>query len=367
VHLITSPLNPRRVRPVRLFPEVSGKQQSTSVIQMISPTNFYENIFTESTNIWMKDSIKTASNLGIVGGRRAVRHLLLQEFSIFHMQLVNAGVQIYLYTHESYEDAPEAVFCRDWFSTHSSSETGGDPVFVLYPVYATNRRNERRGEMINYLKTHYKKCIDLTSCEQGVLEIREVAPDLQPYGIPKKHSLNQKGLYLEFSGLVLDRINKVAYVSLSQRCHLQVAQLWAKAMNYDLVTFRSYYEEEGAEILHTNKILQIGTGYAVFCSAAVSNEKERNTIFKKLKDTGHKTIVDLTREQMHALCGQCHEVKNNSGQTILVMSTHAHNALTSAQINTLERTDIIKIVHSPLDTLEKIGGGSASSIINDLF
>jgi len=174
-------------------------------------------------------------------------------------------------------------------------------------------------------------------------------------------------MFLEFSGLVLDRVSKVAYVSLSTRCHRPVAELWAKLMNYELIVFRSYHSGEpgSPEILHTNRVLQIGTGYALFCGAAVKDEVERKIVLEKLKSTGHRVVIDLSLEQLWNLCGQCHEVQSRSGDLVLAMSTRAYNNLTQSQRTSLQ--EFVKIIHAPLDTLEKIGGGSVSSIINDLF
>eukprot|EP01118_Nematostelium_gracile_P019959 TRINITY_DN9490_c0_g1_i1.p1 TRINITY_DN9490_c0_g1~~TRINITY_DN9490_c0_g1_i1.p1 ORF type:complete len:138 (-),score=39.50 TRINITY_DN9490_c0_g1_i1:22-435(-) len=137
-------------------------------------------------------------------------------------------------------------------------------------------------------------------------------------------------------------------------------------MSYELIIFTSYFREEelSPEILHTNRVLQIGTGYAIFCADAVREEKDREKIIQKLKSTGRE-VITLSIGQMQNLCGQCHELSTKKDELLLVMSTRAYETLSPEQLSSLRK--YVTIVHSPISTIEKIGGGSVASIINDLY
>ena len=54
--------------------------------------------------------------------------------------LQSAGVQVNLFQHTLSHGTPDAVFPNNWFSTHPSSETGGQSAMVLYPMKTKNRQ-----------------------------------------------------------------------------------------------------------------------------------------------------------------------------------------------------------------------------------
>jgi len=77
--------------------------------------------------------------------------------------------------------------------------------------------------------------------------------------------------------LVLDRIHKIAYATLSQRlsnlstcsitlnrCNKQAAQEFADKLGYSLLSFHSICD--GAAVYHTNVIMSIGTTVSVICT-----------------------------------------------------------------------------------------------------
>jgi len=265
--------------------------------------------------------------------------------------LTAAGISVLLFTHAQFEGAPDSVFVRDWFSTHSSAETG-ESTFVIYPQFAANRRKERRGEIINQLKRHYKHCVNLTSSEKGDVTVTHDTPNTVPYSIPPEHQLIASGKYLEFSSLCLDRIHKIAYLTPSQRCNAEVATAWAKELKYELVTFHAF--ADGHPVHHTSAVLFIGTGYAVFASSLVKDEKERAYVLEKLKATGCE-VVEIDLKQVRNYCSEGVEFNVNGGR-ILVLSDQAYRGFTDAQRAILEKH--AKIIHSNLDNLEKFGGGS---------
>lgn len=75
--------------------------------------------------------------------------------------------------------------------------------------------------------------------------------------------------------LVLDRVNSVAYVNLSERAHQHLAEEWAEQLGYkELVMFRST-DVAGAPVYHTNVMMAVGTDVAVVCVESVKDDKER--------------------------------------------------------------------------------------------
>jgi len=308
----------------------------------------------------MMGALKMEAALNVKGGARAYRALLLKEISVLHQKLTAAGISIFLFTHEQFEDAPDSVFVRDWFSTHPANEVG-ESTFVIYPQLAANRRKERRGEIINLLHRHYKRCVDLTRAEHGEIKISHTVPNTIPYSIPPPHKVIAAGKYLEFSALCLDRIHKIAYVSPSHRCSADVAAAWANELKYELVVFNAV--ADGHAVHHTSAVLFIGTGFAIFASSLVKDEKERAHVTEKLKATGHE-IIEIDLHQVKSYCSEGVEL-NVNGTTIFVLSENAYHGFTDAQRATIEKHT--KIIHSNLDNLEKFGGGSVGGIINQLF
>jgi hypothetical protein len=74
---------------------------------------------------------------------------------------------------------------------------------------------------------------------------------------------------------VLDRVNGVAYVALSERADRQLAEQWVSSLGYkDLVTFSSS-DCRGKPVYHTNVMMAIGTDVAVVCADSVTDAKER--------------------------------------------------------------------------------------------
>jgi hypothetical protein len=85
--------------------------------------------------------------------------------------------------------------------------------------------------------------------------------------------------YFEGTGvLVIDRINGVAYVDISERADARLAEQWAERMGYkELVTFRST-DARKKSVYHTNVMMAVGTDVAIVCAESVADEKERKRL-----------------------------------------------------------------------------------------
>ncbi len=237
------------------------------------------------------------------------------------------------------DDSPEprktcAVFPNNWFSTHD------DGRLILYPMLSANRRLERAPELLQIIREQYKvhDILDLSHFEQT-------------------------GQFLEGTGsLVLDRANKLAYVCLSPRTDTDVLLYWAAQTGYELVPFNAV-DAAGQPIYHTNVVMWVGRELAGVCLECITNELERENVRQRLQQTGHR-LISISREQLNRFCGNMLEVVNSRGESFIVMSEAACQALTYMQKQQIEEKS--SIIYSPLSTIEAIGGGSARCMIAEV-
>lgn len=313
-------------------------KQSTNEVLMVAPTAFVYNQQAAQDNSFM--NTETGEQ---IDGR--VTQRVLHEFAGLYDVLTEvAGVKVNLFQHSLDHGTPDAVFPNNWFSTHAASEAGGRvgaSTLVYYPMKCPNRQAERRPDIQGVLShLGYDRIVDMSGEERA-------------------------GQYFEGTGvLVLDRVGGVAYVALSERAHPALARQWVEELGYrDLVTFHSS-DSGGNAVYHTNVMMAVGTGAAVVCLESIADEKERKHLVSRLGKT-HE-IVDITRAQMAALCGNVLELEDGRGLPVLAMSTRAYNAFTQDQRKALRR-HVAALHHAPIDTLEHIGGGGVRCTLAEIF
>jgi hypothetical protein len=102
----------------------------------------------------------------------------------------------------------------------------------------------------------------------------------------------------------------------------------------------------------------------VVCADSVLDDKERKHLLQRLSK--HHEVVQISQAQMDALCGNCLEVADWRGLPVMAMSTQAHNAFSEEQRKTMLR-HCASLVHAPIDTLEKVGGGGVRCSLAELF
>ena len=123
---------------------------------------------------------------------------------------MHAGLNVSLMQHSAMHGTPDAVFPNNWFSTHDASEPRGNkrkehPTWVLYPMKCPNRAAERRPELVEFLRARAQ-----TDVEGKLVDMTQ---------------LEKEGKYFEGTGvLVIDRVNGVAYVSISDRADIDAAE-----------------------------------------------------------------------------------------------------------------------------------------------
>jgi hypothetical protein len=312
-------------------------RQSTNEVLMVAPTAFVYNHEAAQDNTFMNaTNTATGESLGASVTRR-----VLHEFSeLYDVLTERAGVKVNLFQHSMDHGTPDAVFPNNWHSTHATGECSTSTL-VYYPMKCPNRQAERREDIMGVLNhMGYDKVLDMTGEEQH-------------------------GRYFEGTGvLVLDRVRGTAYVALSERAHPDLAQKWVEEMGYkNLVTFHSS-DSAGKPVYHTNVMMAVGTGVAVVCLESVADDKER----RRLKESLEKTheIVDITRDQMAALCGNVLELEDGRGLPVMAMSTRAYNAFTEDQRKAMRR-HVAALHHANIDTLEHIGGGGVRCTLAEMF
>jgi len=255
------------------------------------------------------------------------------EFSGLKRLLSENGIDVLVHKIKDSLPTPDAHFPNNWFSTHPGGR------LVLYPMKAANRRLERRQEIIEQLRKNYPEVIDLSRSED-------------------------RGLYLEGTGsIVIDHENKTAYVALSERSSSNLFYEWSKLLGYERVTF-SAYDQLQRPVYHTNVMLSIGKGFCIVCLEAVPDRDEQRLLTDSFNRSGLEMVV-ISHAQMMNFCGNCLQLCNKDGEKFLVMSTRAHDAFDTGQLNVLNK--YTRIIHCPLDTIENSGGGSARCMIAELF
>lgn len=249
--------------------------------------------------------------------------------------LTEAGIQVTVFSDQPTPPTPDAIFPNNWFSTHP------DGTLVLYPMAAPNRRAERRPAWIAALR-------EQLSCTQLC--------DLTPH--------ESEGRFLEGTGsLVLDRRTRVAYAARSLRTHPQVAQEFAARLGYRLRLF-STRPQRGQPVYHTNVMMSVGETEAVVCLDVIADPDERAAVAADLQHSDRELVI-LSCEQLQEFAGNVLQLRNRRGDRFWVMSSRAHAALLPAQRRQLERSG--QLLHTPLATIESVGGGSARCMLAELF
>src|ERR1043166_3368292 len=272
--------------------------QSTDSVLMIRPARFYSNPETAADNAFQRSADC---------GSDALTLLARKEFDAALQTLRAAGVNMHVFEDTAEPEKPDAVFPNNWISTHH------DGRIALFPMYSAVRRRERREDIVEELRKHYH-----------VTEVIDYSP------------FENEGCCLEGTGsLVLDHLNKIAYVSLSNRSNPKVIERFANDFSYRPITFTSI-GPNGEPIYHTNVMMCIGTTFAIVGLETIPNKAERQQVRARLEKTG-KEIVELSADQIANFAGNAIELHDKDGEKLLVLSTRADRALTEEQRKRLSR------------------------------
>ena len=304
--------------------------QITNTILMIRPVNFRMNEQTAVNNYFMEDmDLKNQS----------INEKAQQEFDAFVSVLRSKGVNVIVVDDSKVPDTPDSIFPNNWVSFHANGTV------ALYPMFAENRRKERREDLFDILEQHGFKInniIDYTSAEE-------------------------EGVFLEGTGSILkDRVNQKAYCALSDRAHEEVFIEFCEDFDCFPVIFTANQtvNEERLPIYHTNVMMAMAENFVVICLDSIDDIKERDNVVQHLKKD-NKEIIEITEEQMHHFAGNMLQVIGANDQRFMVMSTAAYDSLTKQQIARIQKH--CDIIHSSLNTIETCGGGSARCMMAEVF
>ena len=297
---------------------------------MIRPVNFRMNEQTAVNNYFQED---------IDVQNTTINSKAQQEFDAFVDVLRSKGVNVIVVEDTKEPDTPDSIFPNNWISFHANGTVG------LYPMFAENRRSERREDILEILEEkglHIENIVDYTSAEA-------------------------EGVFLEATGsIALDRVNKKAYCALSGRADEELFIEFCEDFEYSPVIFTANQSVDGKRmaIYHTNVMMCLAENFSVICLDTIDDKKERKNVIDHLKQDG-KEIIKITEQQMHHFAGNMLQVLGGDDKRYLVMSSSAYNSLTSNQIEAIET--YCEIIHSSLDTIETCGGGSARCMMAEVF
>jgi len=298
---------------------------------MIRPVAFRMNEQTAVNNYYQKvlDGLMPAT----------VNAKAQQEFDVFVEKLRAVGVDVTVVEDRENSDTPDSIFPNNWISFHQNGDV------ALYPMFAENRRLERREDILDTLEENgfiIDNIMDYTSAEED-------------------------GFFLEGTGsIVLDRENGKAYCALSPRADEELFIEFCEDFEFTPVIFEAFQtvNKERKLIYHTNVMMCLGGTFAVICADCIDDKKERKMVLDSIKGDD-KEIILITEEQVNNFAGNMLEVKGKDDRRYLVMSASAYQSLTKKQITQLE--EHVTILSSSLDTIEACGGGSARCMMAEIF
>ena len=305
-------------------------QQTTNTILMIRPVSFRMNEQTAVNNYFQEDlDLKNAE----------INTKAQEEFDAFVEKLKAVGINVIVEEDDKVNDTPDSIFPNNWVSFHGNGDV------AKYPMFAENRRRERRDEIFIRLEEEgfkIENIIDYTSAEH-------------------------EGLFLEGTGsIILDRVNRKAYCALSPRADEELFIEFCEDFEYSPVIFiaNQTVEEKRLAIYHTNVMMCLAENFAIICLDTIDDKKERKSVVKHLKQDG-KEIISITEAQMHQFAGNMLQLKGDNDQRYTVMSEAAHKSLTKTQVASIEKHG--PIISSSLETIETCGGGSARCMMAEVF
>jgi hypothetical protein len=290
---------------------------------MIRPVNFSFNAETAVNNAFQ-----------VAGKDAGAQEKAKGEFDAFVSILRNNGVDVTVVDDTAEPHTPDSIFPNNWVSFH------GDGTVLLYPMYALNRRLERKPQVLSIISEKFsiRKTIDLSYYEN-------------------------ENAFLEGTGsMVLDRENKIAYACLSPRTDYFVLTDFCDKMGYTAELFDAT-GKSGQAIYHTNVMMCVADKYVVICLDSIPADHEKDHVTETIKNSG-KEIIPISAGQMNHFAGNMLQVSNDKGEKLLLMSSQAFESLTKEQVEKLSGYN--KIIHSPLTTIETNGGGSARCMMAEI-
>jgi len=293
-------------------------------ILMVRPFQFYFNQQTAANNFFQSNiNIENANELAIA------------EFDAMVEKLRAHQIKVNVVQDTKDPSTPDSIFPNNWVSTHTNGTV------CLYPMYAENRRAERKSTVINFLQSNYKieNTLDLTDLEK-------------------------EGIFLEGTGsMVLDHQNKLAYGCLSERLDKEAFISWCNKMQFKPIAFKAL-DDKAQPIYHTNVLMCMANQFVVICLDSIPNEQERQMLLDSFART-NKEVIEISQDQLNHFAGNMLQVFDITEKPHLIMSEQAYKSLHTAQLKSLEKYNPILPISIP--TIEALGGGSTRCMMAEIY
>lgn len=293
---------------------MAAPAQAPGAVVLIRPHRFRPNELTRVDNAFQ--------SLPDEPDRAGVAVRARDEVTRLAAALEAAGVVVHLFEDHA-DDRPDSVFPNNWLSTHPDGRV------ALYPMFAVNRRSERRADVVQLLQDRYRV--------EQVVDFSDMERD---------------GLFLESTGaMVLDHQERVAYVSRSHRAHPRALARFCATFGYEAVLFDTA-DAEGRAVYHTNVLMSVGSAVALVGLGMISAPVDRARVTDRLAAAG-RDVIELSEHQIREFAGNAIELTGRDGP-VLALSARAAASLTPAQRRRIEATTRLLPVAVP--TVELAGG-----------
>lgn len=305
-------------------------KQITDTIIMIEPVAFGFNAGTAVNNYFQQANDQPEA---------AIQKLALEEFTAMVKLLLEKGIHVIVVKDTPKPHTPDSIFPNNPVSFKEDGQ------IILYPMFAENRRLERKKDFLYQLAGHgivIAEIVDMTH-----------------------HEGNQR--FLEGTGsMVLDHENKIAYAALSERTDRMLFELFCAENGYQAISFHAFQSvgPRRLPVYHTNVMLCVADKFVVVCMESLDHKQERDLLITSFRKTG-KEIIEISEKQMHRFAGNMLQVRNSANQLFLVLSKSAYDALDEKQVNRLKSYNELIVV--PVPTIEKYGGGSVRCMMLEVF
>lgn len=307
-----------------------SNKQITNTVLMIEPVSFGYNYQTAKNNFFQQnDSVSVES----------IQEKAKEEFKNMVEKLRKFGINVLVVKDTKQPHTPDSIFPNNWISFHSDGKV------VLYPMYAENRRVERREDILDNIEKEgfiINEIIDYSRAEE-------------------------EDIFLEGTGsMVLDRTNEIAYAAISERTNEELFIEFCEDLEFSPVVFHSTQEKNGKRypVYHTNVMMSVAEDFAIICKESIQDVKERKLVIDFLQTT-KKEVIIISEEQMNHFLGNTLQLENDKKERFLVMSNTAYQSLNAGQINAINKYSQILVFDIP--TIEKYGGGGVRCMLAEIF
>jgi len=258
--------------------------------------------------------------------------LVLQNFDALYDAFKKNEVQAIVFEQNA-DSSPAAMSPSCWLTTLP------DGTVAVLPMFRRERRQEKRDDILVYLRKYF------------------LVNDIEDWS-----EFEVDGFFLEgTASMVMDHENKLIYACISQRTHTAMLEKFAAAHRYKAITFYAT-DTSGKFLLHTNRMLCLGTDFALLCEEAFTDDMDLMAVKQLLLSTGYR-IIPFSHDQLETFMGNAFCCTNTNGETFLFVSetaeftTEQHEAISAS-------ATIVKV---PMAAIEKLGGASVSTIVAPVF